>query len=404
MLSTQAMLQGIGVGSATATPTSAVVQFFYRDAVGLLAGVLFAAIQGSSFDSYAKQWRLVADIANDIGLTAELAAPAFSSPTTFLLFACIGSICRAITGVAGGATRMALTQHFALQGNAADIAAKEGSQETAVTLFGMILGLGLTRVAARNITAAWSAFIALTLLHVYANMRAMRCLCITRLNSERLDIILKKYRENKKVPSPMEVASLERLIPPFIERLVKRVCRRVLFLGGLNRQQWDVVVAPDLASLKNAETRKRLAESFSVDSKRGISGDKSDINNSKTRSIVVPDPENKKLYVFIVQGEGSEDCGSESDSSRQLVQGYCKAKSVALQLDNTIYDSMNGIESSNKVEELVQESTLGAASVVGGGWVKLLTGAGWCCDRPALSQGRMRLHWGDASTATKKEN
>ena len=31
-------------------------------------------------------------------------------------------------GVAGGATRAALTQHFAVRGNAADVAAKEGSQ------------------------------------------------------------------------------------------------------------------------------------------------------------------------------------------------------------------------------------------------------------------------------------
>ena len=31
-------------------------------------------------------------------------------------------------GVAGGATRAALTQHFALRGNAADVSAKEGSQ------------------------------------------------------------------------------------------------------------------------------------------------------------------------------------------------------------------------------------------------------------------------------------
>lgn len=37
-------------------------------------------------------------------------------------------------GVAGGATRTALTLHFAKRGNAADIAAKEGSQETATTL------------------------------------------------------------------------------------------------------------------------------------------------------------------------------------------------------------------------------------------------------------------------------
>lgn len=60
------------------------------------------------------------------GLALELASPLL--PRAFLLMACLGSVARAVTGVAGGATRMALTQHFALQRNAADIAAKEGSQ------------------------------------------------------------------------------------------------------------------------------------------------------------------------------------------------------------------------------------------------------------------------------------
>lgn len=42
------------------------------------------------------------------GLALELASPLL--PGAFLLLACLGSICRAVTGVAGGATRMALTQ------------------------------------------------------------------------------------------------------------------------------------------------------------------------------------------------------------------------------------------------------------------------------------------------------
>ncbi|KAL4518912.1 hypothetical protein Ndes2437B_g04800 [Nannochloris sp. 'desiccata'] len=408
MLSTQAMLTGIGVGSATATPASAVVQFFYRDAIGLLAGVLFAALQGSSFDAYAKQWRLVADIANDIGLTAELAAPAFSSPSTFLLFACIGSICRAITGVAGGATRMALTQHFALQGNAADIAAKEGSQETAVTLLGMILGLGLTRIAANNIAAAWVAFVAMTVLHVYANMRAMRCLCITRLNSERLDIIIKKYRETKKVPTPIEVASLERLMPPSLQRwFVDKVYKRLFGMKESN-QQWDVLLVPDLSSL-TATPRKLVADGFSKNlenkgnTKRNnaIITLKNENNISKSRSIVVPDAENKKLYVFVQQANGGASNDDGHNECGQLVQSYCKARYRALELENSAVDSNN--DKYDDGRKLVVEDV--AAVVDESEWVKLLTEAGWSCDRPALSQGRMRVHWGDrAALGTKKEN
>lgn len=120
------MLAGIGVGSSVATPAAAALQMFFRDAVGQIAGLVFISVQGNTFDAYAKQWRLSADLANDVGMFLEIIIPLF--PSRFLLLACLAAICRSITGVAGGATRAALTQHFALQGNHADISAKEGSQ------------------------------------------------------------------------------------------------------------------------------------------------------------------------------------------------------------------------------------------------------------------------------------
>lgn len=73
----------------------------------------------------------------------------------FLAFACAGSVARSLCGCAAGATRAALTQHFARRANAADIAAKEGSQETAVTLVGMALGVVVTRVTAKSVASQW---------------------------------------------------------------------------------------------------------------------------------------------------------------------------------------------------------------------------------------------------------
>ena len=190
-------------------------------------------------------------MANDVGLALELASPLF--PGAFLLLACLGSVCRAVVGVAGGATRMALTQHFALQRNAADIAAKEGSQETATTLVGMVssvrlcggrcrdpepmapatvagggldctfcaaeagnsrggvsslcadmspcpsthtmqvLGMAFTSHASSSLPLVWALFVALTTLHIYCNIRAMRCLCITSLNRTRLELLLRSF-------------------------------------------------------------------------------------------------------------------------------------------------------------------------------------------------------------------
>ena len=50
-----------------ATSLGAVYQFFLRDMTGMVGGVLFASLQGSTFDAYAKQWRLFADCLNNVG-------------------------------------------------------------------------------------------------------------------------------------------------------------------------------------------------------------------------------------------------------------------------------------------------------------------------------------------------
>lgn len=134
---------------------------------------------------------MTADVANDLALTLELEAPLYAS--LFLPLVCLAALCRAITGVSGSATRFALTQHFALQRNAADVAAKEGSQETAVTLIGMVFGMALTKLASVNQPAAWATFWMLTVLHLWANWKALRCLKLTRFNRPRLNVVLNQY-------------------------------------------------------------------------------------------------------------------------------------------------------------------------------------------------------------------
>uniref|UniRef100_M1CQX4 Protein root UVB sensitive/RUS domain-containing protein n=1 Tax=Solanum tuberosum TaxID=4113 RepID=M1CQX4_SOLTU len=165
MLSTQALLSAIGVGEKSATVIGATFQWFLRDLTGMLGGVLFTCYQGSNLDSNAKMWRLVADLMNDLGMLMDLVSPLF--PSAFVFIVCIGSLSRSFTGVASGATRAALTQHFALENNAADIAAKEGSQETLATMIGMALGMLLARLTIGHSFPIWISFLSLTMFHMY---------------------------------------------------------------------------------------------------------------------------------------------------------------------------------------------------------------------------------------------
>mmetsp|Transcript_878 Transcript_878/g.948 ORF Transcript_878/g.948 Transcript_878/m.948 type:complete len:253 (+) Transcript_878:148-906(+) len=75
VLSTQAILEGLGVGTGTASALSATTQWVYRDGAGMLGGLFFAWAKSGSFDCNVKRWRLFADISVDIALTLELASP-----------------------------------------------------------------------------------------------------------------------------------------------------------------------------------------------------------------------------------------------------------------------------------------------------------------------------------------
>ncbi|KAL6573516.1 Protein root UVB sensitive 3 [Orobanche hederae] len=192
MLSTQALLSAIGVGEKSATVIGATFQWFLRDLTGMLGGVLFTFYQ---------IWRMLMD----------LISPLF--PSAFVFIVCLGSISRSFTGVASGATRAALTQHFALQNNAADISAKEGSQETVATMVGMALGMLLARITMGHSMAIWFCFLSLTIFHMYANYKAVRCLSLATLNCERSSILLSHYMETGQVPSPEQVSVMEHVLP-----------------------------------------------------------------------------------------------------------------------------------------------------------------------------------------------
>ena len=75
---------------------------------------------------------MFADVLNDCVLCCELAAPLL--PRELVLpTLCMTGLGRSLVGVAGGATKAAVAQHQARQNNMADLAAKDGSQETLVS-------------------------------------------------------------------------------------------------------------------------------------------------------------------------------------------------------------------------------------------------------------------------------
>lgn len=184
MLSTQAVLRGVGVGDDNATALSATLAYLVRDGTGMLGRILFAWLKGSDLDNNAKQWRLVADVLNDGAMLVELLAPSY--PTLFVPLISLASVGKAVVGVAGGATRAALTQHQARANNTGDVSAKDGSQETLVNLIALLVGFLVLPYVADNAVATWGLFSIFTMLHLLCNYSAVRSLQLNQFNVRRV--------------------------------------------------------------------------------------------------------------------------------------------------------------------------------------------------------------------------
>ncbi|GBG24753.1 RUS1 family protein C16orf58-like [Hondaea fermentalgiana] len=220
VLSTKAILAGLGVGADAADAMAATTQWVYRDGAGMLGGLLFAWVGGGRFDRNVKGWRLFADLAVDLALSLELLSPlmcAANDRTCFTALMCAANVLKAMCGIAAGATRVVITNHFARDGNTADVQAKEGSQETLVNLIGMASGLRLAQFVDAHAEwewLPWMVFVALTAVHVLANYFAVRALHLRHLNSHRLSLLLLAFafEEDKADMSPRAINALEPVV------------------------------------------------------------------------------------------------------------------------------------------------------------------------------------------------
>eukprot|EP01130_Rhizamoeba_saxonica_P018944 TRINITY_DN9671_c0_g1_i1.p1 TRINITY_DN9671_c0_g1~~TRINITY_DN9671_c0_g1_i1.p1 ORF type:complete len:404 (+),score=85.09 TRINITY_DN9671_c0_g1_i1:320-1531(+) len=208
VLSARAVLSALGVGDDNATPTAAVLSWIWREGAGMFGRVIFGWYQGTNLDSNAKTWRLAADVLNDIAMFIELLAPFF--PQYVLVMLCLSSILKSLVGVAGGATRTSLTQHQARRDNISDVAVKDSSQEMAVGIFGMLLGMYIIPLIDSEFKT-WLAFIVFTAIHLFSNYMAVIGIIMEKINPQRANIILTTYLEYGNVPSPEQVAKEEKI-------------------------------------------------------------------------------------------------------------------------------------------------------------------------------------------------
>ena len=155
VLSTQALLVAVGVGTQSAAPMAAALNWVMKDGMGQLGGILFASQLGSggidwdywrgifrrkqqptpkksrprsggsgirgnfqqgTADSNPKRWRMVAALALDISTLLEICTP-LMGPEWFLLCASVANVGKNIGFLAASASRAAIHQSLSMGGS-----------------------------------------------------------------------------------------------------------------------------------------------------------------------------------------------------------------------------------------------------------------------------------------------
>lgn len=209
-LCTKSILQGAGVGNATATPLAAAFSWVVKDGTGIVGSLLFAYFYSDAFECNIKEWRLLADVFNNIGLFLDMLTGYL--PDYFTLFASLSSIFKAFCGLIACATKARISQHFAKDGHLADVIAKENTQETAVCLVGLVMGMAIGRLVSADDTSIWLVFIFLTVAHQWANWRLVKVLVLETLNSQTIYLIMSErstvsaLKNHPLPPTPGEIS------------------------------------------------------------------------------------------------------------------------------------------------------------------------------------------------------
>lgn len=192
LFANRAVLQAVGVGDDSATSTSALFMKIIQETVGRLGTIVFAWKFGATLEPECKKYRFLADIVNDSAMLFDCFAPffPFSKPLTISVL-CVSGVLRSICGVMAGGSRAALTLHFTQpeRGSIADVNAKDQSQETVISLMGMVAGSVVVGIVQGDGLLMWTVLVMLLSVHLYTNYQAVSSVVMHSLNRQRTNII-----------------------------------------------------------------------------------------------------------------------------------------------------------------------------------------------------------------------
>ncbi|KAI8986615.1 DUF647-domain-containing protein [Trametes punicea] len=212
LFASRAVLQGHGVGNASASATNAVFLTVIQDVFSRLTTVVAGYYLGTSLYPEAKTYRLLADILNDAAIISDTLSPHLAHLSLSMSYPfvsrtddswlrvvalCMSGAFRALCGTVAGGSKAALTIHFATAGeklgDVGDLSAKDGSKETVLALLGMLCG-SIVLHYVHSAQATYLVLLSLVSCHLTANFVAVRVIAMPIFNRQRASLAWTAFR------------------------------------------------------------------------------------------------------------------------------------------------------------------------------------------------------------------
>jgi hypothetical protein len=210
LLANRAVLEGLGVGDSSSSPTGALILKITGDTISRIATILFAHRMGQAIEPECKFYRFLADIFNDSAQFLDLLTPALPYFPKLGVIVSAG-VLRSLCGVAANASKASLSAHFALTGNLAELNAKEASQETVVSLLGMLVGSLVVKMV-EDKQVVWMLMVVLAGVHLAMNYHAVRAVKMRSLNRQRATLVFREWLDHGTVLTPEQVSQRESIL------------------------------------------------------------------------------------------------------------------------------------------------------------------------------------------------
>lgn len=181
-----------------------------QESTGRLATIVFAHRLGQAIEPECKYYRFLADIFNDSAMFLDVLSPALPNAGKVAAL-CASGVLRALCGVSGASAKASLSAHFARSGNLAELNAKDGSQETVISLLGMLAGSVFVRFV-QSPLAVWLWTAVLVCIHLWTNYQAVRAVQMRTLNKQRATLVYTEFTRSGRVLRPDEVAAREHIL------------------------------------------------------------------------------------------------------------------------------------------------------------------------------------------------